>query len=288
VGNTTAADFKFTLKTIPPAMPTFNLAQGTADAGPDTTTATRVTLVGQTDPGVTVSVVGTNLSAQAAGSGAFQIPGVSLAVGANPLQVTATDAAGNTSTASRTVTRSSSSAPPNAVIVWNQAALVAIQTDATDPLFASRGLAMVQAAVFDAANAIEGTPGYYVKLSAPAGASVAAAVNQAAHDVLVYLYPDQQATFDALLTSQIAQLPVVQATTDGQNIGKAACRRDRRPARERRLAQLRRFRADNRGGQLATHGAHVRARARSPVGERHPLCPDQPRPVPAGGSARLD
>jgi hypothetical protein len=33
----------------------------------------------------------------------------------------------------------------------------AIQADATDPLFASRGLAMVQAAVFDAVSAIEGS-----------------------------------------------------------------------------------------------------------------------------------
>jgi hypothetical protein len=223
LGNSTLVDFNFTLDTRPPAAPTFDLAQATADMGPDNTSATRVTLVGTTDAGATVTLVGTSLSAVASGSGAFQIPNVSLTLGVNSLQVRAADAAGNTSSFSRTVTRSTSTgAQPNAVIVWNQATLDAIQTDATDPLFASRGMAMVQAAVFDAVNAIEGTPAYYVKLTAPPGASVPAAVDAAAHDVLVYLYPDQQATFDALLASQLALLPAVQATTDGQTVGQAA------------------------------------------------------------------
>ncbi|HVX11566.1 MAG TPA: DUF4214 domain-containing protein [Pirellulales bacterium] len=221
-GNTTVTNFNFTLDTKPPATPTFDMAQGTSDLGVDDTGATLVTLVGQTDPGATVSLVGTTLSAQASGTGAFQIPGVSLSLGANQLKVQAADAAGNTSSYSHTVTRGSSTgAPPNAVIVWNQATLNAILADATDPLFASRGLAMVQAAVFDAVNSIEGTPAYYVKVTAPAGASVPAAVDAAAHDVLVYLYPDQQATFDSLLTSQLALLPAVQATTDGETVGKA-------------------------------------------------------------------
>jgi hypothetical protein len=42
---------------------------------------------------------------------------------------------------------------------------------------------------------------------APADSSVAAAVDAAAHDVLLYLYPDQQPTLDALLVSQLALLP---------------------------------------------------------------------------------
>src|SRR5207237_466618 len=68
---------------------------------------------------------------------------------------------------------------------------------------------------------IEGTPAYYVKVTAPAGASPAAAVNVAAHDVLAYLYPAQQSTFDALLTAQLALLPANQATTDGTTVGRA-------------------------------------------------------------------
>ena len=111
---------------------------------------------------------------------------------------------------------------PNAVIVWNQATLNAIQNDDSDPLIASRGLAMVQSAVYDAVNAIEGTPAYLVKVSAAADASVPAAVDQAAHDVLSYLYPRQQASFDALLATQIGLLTAGQGTTDGEATGAAA------------------------------------------------------------------
>jgi hypothetical protein len=206
-----------------PQTPTFDLAAGTADLGPNTTSAALVTLVGQTSPGVSVGVVGTGLTALASGSGAFQIPGVGLDLGANDLTVMATDAAGHTNHYTRTVTRSTTSSDQsNAVLVWNRATLKAIEQDGTDPLFASRGLAMVQAAVFDAVNAIVGTPAYYVHITAPAGASVEAAVDAAAHDVLGYLYPGQQATFDARFASQLALLPAGQAITDGETVGQAA------------------------------------------------------------------
>ena len=95
------------------------------------------------------------------------------------------------------------------------------RTDGTDPVMASRGLAMLQAAVYDAVNNVEGTPAYYVKVAAPADSSIAAAVDAAAHDVLLYLYPAQKATFDALLTSQLALLPSGQGTTDGEAVGQA-------------------------------------------------------------------
>jgi methionine-rich copper-binding protein CopC len=213
----------FILKTRPPSGPTFDLAPGTADLGPEDTSAAQVTLVGQTDPGVTLALVGSGLTTMASTTGTFQIPGVSLAAGTNTLTVQATDALGNTSSNTLTVTRSPApaNAPPNAVIVWNEATLNAIQTDGTDPLMSSRALAMVQAAVFDSVNSVEGAPAYYVKVPAPADASVAAAVDAAAHDVLGSLYPAQQATFDALLASELALLPGGQGTTDGEDVGQA-------------------------------------------------------------------
>ena len=58
----------FTFDTSPPNVPTFDLAAGTADIGPYTTSATRVTLVGQADPGVSLVLVGTGLTALAANS----------------------------------------------------------------------------------------------------------------------------------------------------------------------------------------------------------------------------
>ena len=60
---------------------------------------------------------------------------------------------------------------------------------------------MVQAAVYDAVNAIEGTPAYYVQIAAPTGASAEAAVSMAAYNVLNYLYPARKAGFDALLAT---------------------------------------------------------------------------------------
>jgi hypothetical protein len=221
-GNTTVFSLPFTLKTRPPTAPTFDLASGTADLGPEDTSAAVVTLVGQADPGITLTLVGAGLTSQASGSGNFQIPGVSLNMGANTLSVEATDQAGNTSSTSLTVMRgSSTSAQANAVIVWNQATLNAIETDGTDPLMASRALAMVQAAVYDAVNNVEGTPAYYVTVAAPAGSSAVAAVDAAAHDVLMYLYPDQQPTLDALLTAQLALLTAGQAVSNGEAVGQA-------------------------------------------------------------------
>jgi hypothetical protein len=210
-----------TIKTTAPKAPSFDLAAGTADLGPETTSAGRVTLIGQSDPGVTLALVGTPLSALASGSGVFQIPGVALAMGANTLTVRATDLAGNTSSASLTVTRGAPGGP-NAVIVWNQAILSAIQLDATDPPHASRALAMVQSAVYDAVSAIAGTPSYYVKLAAPAGASVEAAVDEAAYTVLCYLYPAQQPSFNTLLGNRLGLVPDGQAKIDGMTVGQAA------------------------------------------------------------------
>ena len=213
-----------TILTKPPPVPTFDLAAGTADLGPETTSSSHVTLVGQTGPGDMVFLVGASLIALASNTGTFQIPGVTLASGANALTLQAEDAAGNTSSGSPlavTYTPPTNATPPNAVIFWNQATLNAIQTDGTDPVMASRALAMVQAAVYDAVNNVAGTPAYYIKVAAPADSSINAAVDAAAHAVLVYLYPAQQATFDALLASQLALLPVGQGTTDGETVGQA-------------------------------------------------------------------
>jgi hypothetical protein len=210
--------------TTPPAVPAFDLSAASTDGAPGshTTSAARVTLVGQTSPALPVTLVGTGLTVLASGTGVFQIPDVTLALGANPLTVQVVDIAGNTSRYALTVTRTNPAGRPNAVLAWNQAALSAIQKDASDPLVASRGLAMVQAAVYDAVNAIEGTPAYYVKVPAPAGASAAAAVSAAAHRVLGYLYPAQQSDFDALLATELALVPDGRAKTDGLTVGQTA------------------------------------------------------------------
>ena len=81
---------------------------------------------------------------------------------------------------------------------------------------------MVQAAVFDAINAIDGTPAYYVKLTAPAGASASAAVSEAAYTVLSYLYPAQKASLDGTLADSLAEVQDGQSKTDGITLGQQA------------------------------------------------------------------
>jgi hypothetical protein len=225
VGNVSGPfDFSFKLDTVPPTITAFDLSPGSQTGAPGghTTDAGRVTLLGQTEPGAAVVLLGTSFTSLASGSGAFQFPDIPLAEGDNTLTAQATDAAGNTATFQLTVHRLPPSGEGDPVIQWNQNTLAAISLDASDPPTASRALAMVQSAVFDAVNAVEGRPGHFVTFSAPAGASAVAAVAQAAHDALVYLYPAQQANFDAELAATLSSVPDGQAEADGQTVGAAA------------------------------------------------------------------
>jgi hypothetical protein len=204
-------------------VPIFDLSPGsdTDTAGDHATSDARVTLQGTAPANTTIMLLGTNQQTVASNTGVFQLPNITLAQASNPFTIEAKDAAGNASLFTLTIAHTPPGNQPNAVIVWNQATLNAIQTDGTDPVMASRALAMVQAAVYDAVNNIDGTPTTFVKIATPAGASIDAAVDSAAHDVLVYLYPAQQPTFDALLASQLALLAAGQATTDGTAVGQA-------------------------------------------------------------------
>jgi hypothetical protein len=93
------------------------------------------------------------------------------------------------------------------------------------PRWPRRNLAIVHAAIFDAVTAVEGNPGYYVSLAAPAGVSAEAAVAGAAHRVLSYLYPAQQAYFDSVLAASLAQVADGSAESAGvafgQTVGQA-------------------------------------------------------------------
>jgi hypothetical protein len=107
------------------------------------------------------------------------------------------------------------------VLRWNQVLLETIRRDATAPPLASRNMAIVQASVADAVNAINGTPAYMVSMAAPSGASVEAAVAGAAHQALVRLYPGQQAQLDAELADALSTIPDGQSKTDGMALGQS-------------------------------------------------------------------
>jgi len=68
----------------------------------------------------------------------------------------------------------------DAVLQWNQAVLSAIRADKPTVGFATRDLAIVHTAIYDAVNAIDHTSGIFrVKLNAPADASAVAAADAA-------------------------------------------------------------------------------------------------------------
>lgn len=89
----------------------------------------------------------------------------------------------------------------------------------------SRAFAIVQIAVFDAVNAILGGYRSYSGLErAASGASLDAAIAQAAHDTLTALYPSQQAVFDAELAADLARLSDGEGKSEGSHVGHLAAR----------------------------------------------------------------
>src|SRR5262249_17824683 len=104
--------------------------------------------------------------------------------------------------------RHSSFSETDAIRAWNEIAIDASGLDHTPvetgetrvfgeqlgPGRASRAMAIVHIAIFDAVNAIDPRCESYPGLKkAPAKTSVAAAVGRAAHDTLVALFPSQAA-----------------------------------------------------------------------------------------------
>lgn len=108
----------------------------------------------------------------------------------------------------------------NAVIDWNQTVLNAIKDDKTAPPVAAYNLAMVHTAIYDAVNAIaKAYSPYRVTAEAPVFASPEAAAAAAAHRVLVNLYPQKTATFDAALASSLGEIPDGKSENDGIALG---------------------------------------------------------------------
>jgi hypothetical protein len=222
-GNLATLDKTFILDTLAPASPFFDLAvtSDTGTLGDQQTTAAIVTLKGETDANTSIQLVGTSTGTLSNGTGAFQLPDLALAVGANLITLRASDVAGNHTDFTRTLTRLAATAQADVVLEWNQIALEAIRLDASKPPVASRGMAMVSLAMYDAINAIEGMPGYYVGLSAQPGTSPEAAAAAAAHRVLSYLYPGQQTLFDTQLAASLASIPDGAAKTNGIALGQS-------------------------------------------------------------------
>ncbi len=108
----------------------------------------------------------------------------------------------------------------DSVMFWNGVALNSIRSAATPPPAASRALAIVHAAIFDAVNAIEHDyQAYRYDVVRDSGASLDAAVARAAHDTLSALFPNQQQTFDNVLAQVLSNIPDGFAEDEGVDIG---------------------------------------------------------------------
>ncbi len=106
---------------------------------------------------------------------------------------------------------------------WNEVFLRAIQNETTHPCLASRNLAILHIAIFDAVNAVGQThQPYCFNAQGVAGASVEGAAATSAHRVAVQLYPSLRADFDALLTKSLVGITNELARTHGIRLGQQA------------------------------------------------------------------
>ena len=106
---------------------------------------------------------------------------------------------------------------------WNDIAFGAIRNEASHvgPTWASRNLAIVQTAVYDAVNAIGGQyTSFYSQARAPGYASMDAAVASAAYTTLVNLYPTYKTQLDNFYANSLATIPNGASEDAGVDIGR--------------------------------------------------------------------
>ncbi len=90
---------------------------------------------------------------------------------------------------------------------------------------ASRAMAIVHIAMFDAVNAIAKRYRSFTGIAdAAPGASMEAAIAQAAHDTLVAMYPSQKDHCDALLAEELAKIADGRGKAEGIRVGQRAAR----------------------------------------------------------------
>lgn len=120
--------------------------------------------------------------------------------------------------------------PPgeNVVLQWNRVLTETVRTPGAHPsatIFPVRSFAMMNAAMFDAVNSIDGsyTP-YWTNVPTTKNASIEAAAAKAARDVLVGLYPSRQAIYDAELADSLIGIPTNRAQ-QGMAVGEICASR---------------------------------------------------------------
>ncbi|MFI6361054.1 vanadium-dependent haloperoxidase [Streptomyces sp. NPDC050743] len=114
------------------------------------------------------------------------------------------------------------------VVEWNRELVTILGDPKAQPstVQPTRSFALLQAAEYDAVISITRSgPAYLFSVPAPRGARADAAADQAAHDVLVALYPDRRAGVDQRLSSQLSAIPGGPDKQAGTAVGAAVARR---------------------------------------------------------------
>jgi hypothetical protein len=118
---------------------------------------------------------------------------------------------------------SSPAARADTVTDWNQKAGDIVTAAKLTPAAATRILAIVQTAVYEAANAVTRRyPASALKLGASPGSSLDAAVAAANHAALSKLLPGQQAAIDSAYQAALAAIPDGAPKTNGIAVGEKA------------------------------------------------------------------
>ena len=111
------------------------------------------------------------------------------------------------------------------VIQWNKTLLTIVRTPGAQPatVHPTRSFAIMHAAIYDAVNAIDAThKPYLVRVEhVSARASQEAAVDAAAHETLITLYPAFQTTLDQQYDRSLLQIPDGADKTTGIAVGRA-------------------------------------------------------------------
>jgi membrane-associated phospholipid phosphatase/methionine-rich copper-binding protein CopC len=222
-GNVTeAVKLDFTLDSTAPPTLGFMLDSlfDSAPIGDSQTTFATVNILGQTEANATVTIKETGASVTADAQGKFKLTGVALALGDNSFTVNSIDLAGNVRSQTGIIKRVET-ANSDVVLDWNANLLNAIYTDKTAPPVASRNMAIVESAVFDAVNSFAQTyKNYHFTGTAPVGGSVEAAAASAAYNTLLKLYPNQKTFFDNAFTASLAKITDGAAEDAGVVFGK--------------------------------------------------------------------
>src|SRR5688572_8054512 len=105
---------------------------------------------------------------------------------------------------------------------WNGVLNQAIRVNGGPPCPIGRGIAMMNATIYDAVNSITRThQPYFGFEKVDAGASKEAAVAAAAHSVLVEIYPAQAAFFDSEYATRLALIPAGPSRDAGVALGQS-------------------------------------------------------------------